>query len=104
MQLLDAAVVQQVAARTGRARAAHWALCPEPVLCSGQAPAALQLTALVIAAHTTAANGGAEEDGLTHLSALSVRQLEDVLDCLVRGSCMGVWYREPGTGELRWRL
>ncbi|MGI5473333.1 hypothetical protein [Streptomyces sp. CA-132043] len=103
-QLLDATVLAQASARSDRARAAHWALRPAPVAVPRQAPVALQLTALVIAAHTPTAVGSAEADRLTRLCGLSWSQLPDLLDRLVHAQLLGGWQHAVEDAELHWHL
>ncbi|MFG2227712.1 hypothetical protein [Streptomyces sp. NPDC048644] len=66
-QLLDACVLTQAPTRSGRARAAHWALHLIPLATAREAPPAVQLTALALAAHTAGRSGSAEADLLTRL-------------------------------------
>ncbi|MFJ5595717.1 hypothetical protein ACIQCG_39020 [Streptomyces noursei] len=103
-QLLDAAVLAQAPPRNARARAAHWALHPAPLAAAPEAPPAVQLTALALAAHTSARSGSVEADSLSRLCGLSLGQVEDLLDRLVRARLLGGWRRCAEVGELRWRL
>ncbi|MFG2320578.1 hypothetical protein [Streptomyces tendae] len=103
-QLLDAAVLHQAPGRTGRVRAAQWALQPAPLALSPALPSALRLTALALAAHSTAGAGGGELDALTHQCGQPPQQLEDLLDQLVRTRLVTAWHRHHDSGEVRWEL
>ena len=103
-QLLDAAVLHQTPGRTARIRAAQWALHPTPLAASPSLPSALRLTALTLAAHSTAAAGGGELDALTRQCGQPPQQLEDLLDQLVRASLVSGWHHHHDSDEIRWEL
>ncbi|MFD5720927.1 hypothetical protein [Streptomyces sp. NPDC127036] len=102
-QLLDAAALAPAPGRTGRARAAHWALHPAPLAVARAAPPAIQLTVLVLAAHTEPGAGRADADQLTHLCGLSQTQLDDLFDRLIRVNVLETWDCDGDAGEIRWK-
>ncbi|MFJ4732511.1 hypothetical protein ACIP6V_09505 [Streptomyces sp. NPDC088770] len=103
-QLLDAAVLHQAPGRTARIRAAQWSLRPAPLAASPGLPCALRLTALALAAHSTAGAGGGELDALTRQCGQPPQQLEDLLDQLVRARLVTAWRHHHDSGEVRWEL
>ncbi|QTI87230.1 hypothetical protein [Streptomyces sp. AgN23] len=103
-QLLDAAVLDQAPPRRARVRAAHWALHPIPLAATREAPPAVQLTTLTLAVHTSGRSGSVEVDLLTRLCGLSLGQVEELLDRLVRARLLDGWQRFAEAGELRWHL
>jgi hypothetical protein len=103
-QLLDAAVLHQAPGRAPRIRAAQWALHPTPLALPPALPSALRLTALTLAAHSTAAAGGGELDALTRQCGQPPQQLEDLLDQLVRARLVTAWHRHHDSDEVRWEL
>jgi hypothetical protein len=104
MRLLDVALQDQTAGRSTRARAAHWALHPVPLAPPRVTSASVQLTALVLAAHTADGAGSAETDVLTRLCGQSSQQLEDVLDQLVRLGLLTAWRHTAEHGDVSWQL
>lgn len=104
VQLLDAAVLHQAPGRAARLRAAQWALRSVPLAASSACPPAVRLTALALAAHTDAGVGGVDLDTLTDQCGQSPRQLEDLLDRLVRIRLLAAWYRQRDGDEVRWEL
>ncbi|MFJ9154150.1 hypothetical protein ACIRP7_40285 [Streptomyces sp. NPDC102270] len=102
-QLLDAADLQ-APGRTARIRAAQWALHPTPLAASAALPSALRLTALVLAAHSTAGAGGGELDALTRQCGQPPQQLEDLLDQLVRARLVTAWHHRHDSDEVQWEL
>ncbi|MFE7076272.1 hypothetical protein ACFU96_39905 [Streptomyces sp. NPDC057620] len=103
-QLLDVDAFATPHDRTGRARAAHWALHPAPMIVARAAPPALQLTALALAAHTGPEAGHAEADHLTRQCGLPQTQLDDLLDRLVRAHVLEMWHCDGDAGEIHWRI
>ncbi|MET7605150.1 hypothetical protein ABZS96_21985 [Streptomyces avermitilis] len=102
-QLLDTDALVLAPSRTGRARAAHWALHPVPLAVARAAPSAVQLTALVLAAHTGADAGRADADHLTHLCGLSQAQMDDLFDRLLRANVLEAWNCDGDAGEVHWK-
>jgi hypothetical protein len=102
-QLLDADARVPTPGRTGRARAAHWALHPVPLAVARTAPSAIQLTALVLAAHTGADTGRADADHLTRLCGLSQAQMDDLFDRLLRTNVLEAWNCDGDAGEIHWK-
>ncbi|MFB8760778.1 hypothetical protein [Streptomyces nigra] len=102
-QLLDAADLH-TPGRTPRIRAAQWALHPTPLAVSPVLPSALRLTALVLAAHSTAGAGGGELDALVRQCGQPPQQLEDLLDQLVRARLVTAWHHRHDNAEVRWEL
>ncbi|WP_369244473.1 hypothetical protein [Streptomyces sp. R41] len=102
-QLLDAATLAPAPGRTGRARAAHWALHPTPMAVTRTAPPAIQLTALVLAAHTEPDAGCADAEHLTRLCGLSQPQLDDLFDQLIRANVLETWNCDDDAGEVHWK-
>lgn len=102
-QLLDAVNLTQAPARTGRVRAAHWALHPTSLAVARAAPPAVRLTALVLAAHTEPHAGRADAETLTHLCGLSQSQLDDLFDRLTRTRVLEAWHSDDDAGEIHWR-
>ncbi|MDX2758384.1 hypothetical protein [Streptomyces europaeiscabiei] len=80
-QLLDVTLSQQPGSRA-RARAAHWALRPTPLAAPTGRPAALQLTALTLASHTSGAAGNTDMNELARLCRHSPHQTAELLDRL----------------------
>jgi hypothetical protein len=97
-------VLAQAPGRGDRARAAYWALRPAPLAIASGAPPALQLAALSVAAHTSSDTASADTEHLARMCALSVEQVEGLLDCLVRADALAGWKRIPLTGAIVWRL
>ncbi|MEU6965000.1 hypothetical protein [Streptomyces chrestomyceticus] len=103
-QLLDSAVFTQAPTRSDRARAAHWALHPVPLVIPRGMPPAVHLTALTLAAHTALRTGSAETEQLTRLTGLPLVQVEDLLDRLMSIRVLDAWHNDAPTGGLNWRL
>ncbi|MFC4469331.1 hypothetical protein ACFPH6_33270 [Streptomyces xiangluensis] len=103
-QLLDESALHQAPGRTARIRAAQWALRPAPLTIPPAMPPAVQLTALVLASHTTLRAGNAELDVLARLCGQSPQQLEDLLDRLVRCSLLASWRHHRDSDEVSWQL
>lgn len=104
VQLLDDAMLAQAPGRGERVRAAHWALRPAPLAIAPGAPPALQLVALSLAAHTPSDTASADAEHLARMCALSVEQVEGLLDRLVRADALASWNRIPQTGAIVWHL
>ncbi|MFF3000067.1 hypothetical protein ACFVTC_36800 [Streptomyces sp. NPDC057950] len=102
--LLDADMQTQTSGRGARARAAHWALCPVPLVAPRGMSPAVQLTALVLAAHTSGSFGSAELDVLARLGGQSPQQVEDLLDQLVRSRLLAAWQHRREHDEISWHL
>ncbi|MEV8597591.1 hypothetical protein [Streptomyces sp. NPDC052012] len=103
LRLLDATVLDQVPGRRARCRAAHWALHPTP-LALPAATAALRLTALVLAAHTSGqAENSADMDILTRLCGHSAQQTAELLDRLVAMRVLAAWHHSQHTDEVFWQ-
>ncbi|MFJ8536843.1 hypothetical protein [Streptomyces sp. NPDC093591] len=104
LRLLDAAVLEQVPGRRARCRAAHWALYPAPLPLLA-APPALRLTALVLAAHTSAqAEHTTDMDILARLCGHSPQQTAELLDRLVAMHALTAWHHSRDTDEVFWQL
>ncbi|MGW0633495.1 hypothetical protein [Streptomyces sp. NPDC002758] len=105
VRLLDEAVLDQAASRRERRRAAHWALRPAPLLLPHTAPPAVRLTALVLAAHTSAqVHHHADMDILTRLCGHSPQQTAELLDRLTTSRILAAWHHHRDTDEVLWRL
>lgn len=104
IRLLDASM-QGLPGRHHRARAAHWALRP----CLRPIPPALpdsaRLTALTLAAHTTAGGvGAADMDLLMHLCGHTRQQLVALLDQLAGARLLALWRHVLLDDEVTWQL
>ncbi|WP_439947378.1 hypothetical protein [Streptomyces sp. BBFR109] len=64
----------------------------------------MQLTALILAAHTSDSFGSAELDVLARLGGQSPQQVEDLLDQLVRRRLLDAWQHLREHDEITWRL
>ncbi|MFF0017995.1 hypothetical protein [Streptomyces sp. NPDC005374] len=105
VQLLDATVLGQPAGRRARHRAAHWALRPAPLLLPPAAPLALRLTALVLAAHSSAhTEHGTDMDVLARLCGHSPQQTGELFDRLVATLTLKAWSHNRETDEVVWQL
>ncbi|MFE2610115.1 hypothetical protein ACFXDI_43920 [Streptomyces mirabilis] len=103
-RLLDAAMQAQTSGRSGRARAAHWALHPVPLAAPRGLSPTVRLTALALAAHTAhSSTGSAELALLVRLCGQSPQQLEDLLDQLVRSRLLASWQHVGEHDEISWR-
>jgi hypothetical protein len=104
LRLLDAAVLDQTPGRLARRRAAHWALHPAPLTLPA-APAALRLTALALAAHTSPdAEHSTDLDTLARLCGHSPQQTGELLDRLVTTGTLTTWHHNRETDEAVWQL
>ncbi|RSN81873.1 hypothetical protein DMH26_36480 [Streptomyces sp. WAC 05379] len=104
VRLLDAAVLDQAPGRRARRRAADWALRPTPLILPAAAPA-LRLTALALAAHTSArTEHSTDMDILTRLCGHSAQQTSDLLDRLVTTRTLQAWRHNRETDEVVWQL
>ncbi|MFD6311111.1 hypothetical protein [Streptomyces nigra] len=103
VRLLDNAVLEQAPGRGARRRAAHWALKPAPLIVPPAAKPADRLTALVLAAHTTAADPAADMAVVARLCGHSPQQTEVLLDRLVAGRTLSAWHHQRDTDEVRWQ-
>ncbi|MFJ8510197.1 hypothetical protein [Streptomyces avermitilis] len=101
-QLLDAAVLAQRPGRRVRARAAQWALRPAPLALPAGWPPAVQLTALVVASHTSGDAGSTDMEVLTRLCGHSPHQTEELLDRLVTMHSLASWRYHQETDEVSW--
>lgn len=105
VRLLDPAVLDQAPGRSARHRAAHWATYPMPLALPPTAPSALQLTTLVLAAHTSAlARHSADLEILARLCGHSCHQTEELLDRLVAARILTAWHHHRETDEVVWHL
>ncbi|MEU5797325.1 MULTISPECIES: hypothetical protein [Streptomyces] len=103
VHLLDVAVRDQGPGRGPRRRAAHWALQPRPFLLHSAAPAAMQLIALVLAAHLSPrAPHTIDMDVLGHLCGHSLHQTAELLDRLVATRTLASWRYDPDITEVIW--
>ncbi|MGI5461211.1 hypothetical protein ACQEWB_50320 [Streptomyces sp. CA-249302] len=102
-RLLDDAVLDQTPGRSVRRRAAHWALRPVPLTVAAAAHPADRLTALVLAAHTTAAGTTADMSVVARLCGRSARQTEVLLDRLVADRTLSAWHHQRDTDEVYWQ-
>jgi hypothetical protein len=103
-QLRDAAVFAQRRGRRVRARAAHWALRPVPLVLPGGWAPAVQLTAVVLATSTSGAAGSTDMEVLARLCGHSPHQAEELLDRLVASHSLAAWHYCRDTEEVAWRL
>ncbi|MEV5910604.1 hypothetical protein AB0M00_17095 [Streptomyces chartreusis] len=104
VQLLDAAVLDQAPSRRARCRAADWALRPTPLILPAAAPA-LRLTALTLAAHTSArTEHSTDMDVLTRMCGHSPQQTSELLDRLVTARTLQTWRHNRETDEVVWQL
>ncbi|MCZ0991777.1 hypothetical protein O1M54_50805 [Streptomyces diastatochromogenes] len=104
VQLLDAAVLEQVPGRRARCRAAHWALHPTPLHLPAASPPALRLITLVLAAHTGDHTvHSIDMDALTRLSGHSTHQTAELLDRLVAVHALAAWHPNQYTDEVLWQ-
>ncbi len=103
VRLLDDAVLDQTPSPRARRRAAHWALQPSPFAATATAAAAERLTALVLAAHTTATTPAPELATLAHLCGHSPQQAGEILDRLVARRALSAWSHHRETDEVRWQ-
>ncbi|MFM9700148.1 hypothetical protein [Streptomyces europaeiscabiei] len=95
-QLLDAAVLSQQPGNRARARVAHWALHPTPLTPPTGRPAALQLTALTLASHTSGAADNTDMNVLARLCGHSPHQAAaELLDRLTATHTDEVFWHLP---------
>lgn len=104
VRLLDAAMQAHAVGRRLRARAAHWAMHPTPLILPQATPPAFRLTALALAAHTRDDAGRVDADVLARLGGQAPQHLDDVLDQLVRFRLLQTWQRSSDQEEISWRL
>ncbi|WP_407109598.1 hypothetical protein ACE1N8_00415 [Streptomyces sp. DSM 116494] len=105
VQLLDAALLDRAPGRSARRRAAHWALHPVPVRLPADAPPALQLITLVLAAHmTSATRHRTDMDVLAWLCGHSRHQAAELLDRLVVSGVLAAWRHDRDADEALWQL
>ncbi|ANP52013.1 hypothetical protein J2Z21_008881 [Streptomyces griseochromogenes] len=105
VQLLDAAVRDQAPGRGARRRAAHWALRPRPLALHTAAPPAVQLVALVLAAHPSPCSTHTVDMGvLARLCGHSPHQTAELLDRLVATRTLARWRHERDIDEVVWNL
>ncbi|MFC8208939.1 hypothetical protein [[Kitasatospora] papulosa] len=103
-QLLDAAVLAQQPGSRARARAAHWALRPTPLTPPTGQPAALQLTALALASHTSGDADSTDMEVLARACGHSPRQSAELLDRLTTSRTLSAWHHNRETDEVFWHL
>ncbi|MER7720743.1 hypothetical protein ABTX99_28005 [Streptomyces flaveolus] len=105
VRLLDATVLDQAPGRDARRRAAHWALHPTPLAVQEAAPAALRLTALVLASHSSSSTASTEDlDTVSRLSGQSPQQTKELLDRLVAEHTLMAWHHRQNTDEMLWQF
>ncbi len=105
VRLLDATVLGQAPGRVARRRAAHWALHPAPLVLPAAAPAALRLTALVLASYSfTAAASTEDMDAVCRLCGHSPQQTKELLDRLVSARTLAAWRHLHDTDEVIWQF
>ncbi|BET45040.1 hypothetical protein RGQ21_00220 [Kitasatospora aureofaciens] len=103
--LLDATVLDQAPGRGERHRAAHWALRPAPLVLSAVAPAALRLTALVLASHCVRSpDGTGDMAAVSRLCGHHPQQTKELLDRLVAARTLVSWRYHEDTDEVLWRF
>ncbi|MFJ8062918.1 hypothetical protein [Streptomyces sp. NPDC096142] len=103
VRLLDDAVLDQAPGCSARRRAAHWALRPDPLVVAAAAKPADRLTALVLAAHTTAAGTAVDMAAVAHLCGHSPQQTGVLLDRLVAARTLTAWHHQRDTDEVHWQ-
>jgi hypothetical protein len=103
VRLLDDAALNQAPGRSARRRAAHWAFKPAPFIVAAAAKPADRLTALVLAAHTTAAGPAADMAVIARLCGHSPQQTGVLLDRLVAGRTLAAWHHQRDTDEVHWQ-
>lgn len=104
-RLLDTTVLDQVPGRCVRRRAAHWALHPTPLVLPASAPAALQLTAVVLAAHSASSLDGTEDlANISRLCGHYPQQTKELLDRLVSVHTLVSWHYHRDTDQVLWRF
>jgi predicted DNA-binding transcriptional regulator YafY len=101
---VDATVLGQAPGRVARRRAAHWALHPTPLVLSATAPAALRLTALVLASHSSSAAGTGDLDAVSRLGGQSPQQTKELLDRLVAEQALTAWHHRQNTDDILWQF
>ncbi|MFD7488718.1 hypothetical protein [Streptomyces mirabilis] len=103
VRLLDDAALNQAPGRSARRRAAHWALSPAPLIVAAAAKPADRLTALILAAHTTAAGPAADMAVIARLCGHSPQQTAALLDRLVAARTLAAWHHQRDTDEVHWQ-
>lgn len=104
VQLLDATVRDQAPGRGARRRAAHWALRHSMLTLRPTAPGAMQLVALVLAAHARpGAICSVDMEVLARLCAHSPHQTAELLDRLVTTRALASWHHDRDTDEVVWK-
>ncbi|MFB7112712.1 hypothetical protein [Streptomyces sp. NPDC056291] len=103
VRLLDDAALDQAPGRSARRRAAHWALHPTSLIVPAAAKPAERLTALVLAAHTTAAGPAADMAVVARLCGHSPQQTGVLLDRLVANRTLAAWHHQRDTDEVHWQ-
>ncbi|WP_430379247.1 hypothetical protein [Streptomyces sp. B1-3] len=104
VQLRDVTLDHAPGRRT-RCHAAHWALHPAPSALLATAPPAVRLTALVLAAHTSAhEQHGVDMDILARLCGHSPQQTAELLDQLVSARALNAWHHNRESDEVFWKL
>ncbi|WP_318205852.1 hypothetical protein [Streptomyces sp. SCL15-4] len=105
VELLDAAVRDQMPGRSARRRAAHWALQPGTPPLPAAAPPAVRLTALVLAVHLCPRGvHTVDMDVLARLCGHSPHQTAELLDRLVASRVLAFWHHRTDTDEVTWEL
>lgn len=105
VHLRDATLLDHAPRRRTRRHAAHWALRPTPLATPVTAPPAVRLTALVLAAHTSAHHRHTVDlDILARLCGHSPQQTKELLDRLVASRTLSAWHHQRDTDEVHWQL
>ncbi|NEB62035.1 hypothetical protein EF916_30345 [Streptomyces sp. WAC08452] len=105
VRLLDAAVLDQAPGRGVRRRAAHWALHPAPLVLPPASPAALRLTALVLASLSSGTAANTEDMGtVSRMCGHSPQQTKELLDRLVSAHSLAIWRHDCDTDEVLWQF
>ncbi|MFE5028312.1 hypothetical protein ACFRAO_34700 [Streptomyces sp. NPDC056656] len=106
VQLLDATLLSRGPGRLSRARAADWALrmASTPAL-RDQSSAGLQLTAVVLAAHTSpgAAHATADAGQVARSCGLIDGQLVTALEQLTAAGALSAWTLDATMDDLAWQ-
>ncbi len=105
VRLLDATVLDQAPGRGVRRRAAHWALHPAPLVLPPASPAALRLTALVLASLSSGTAANTEDMGtVSRMCGHSPQQTKELLDRLVSAHSLAIWRHDCDTDEVLWQF
>jgi hypothetical protein len=103
VQLRDATLLDHAVSHRTRRRAAHWALHPDPLAAPAAATPAEHLTALALAAYTTAAGPAPDLATIARLCGHSPQQTAELLDRLVATRTLSWWRHHRDTDEVHWQ-